>query len=94
MTLVVLAQVGDAPIVAEGLVKNPLAWVVLGLAAAVVWLAKELRASFEARMTEQKAAHDQTVATLTAVITLNLKQAEAVDVLDKAIDRFTQHRED
>lgn len=80
--------VGDASAVADGLVKSPLAWMVLGLAATCVFLAKALITSYETRIKEQGAAHDQTLSTLTAVITLNLKQNEAIEVLDKALDRF------
>ena len=42
------------------------------------------------RFEAQQAAHDATVATLTSVVTLSMKQTEAMDVLDKAIDRFTR----
>ena len=90
MSLVVLAQVGDAGVVAEGLAKNPLAWGCVILLLTCGWLARTLLASYEARLNDLQTYNDRTMSTLTSVITLGLKQTEATDVLDKALDRFTQ----
>lgn len=74
---------------ATGLATAPLAWGIVVLLAAVAFLGRALLASYEKRLDAMQAAHEQTIATLTSVVTLGLKQAEAMDVLDKAIDRFT-----
>lgn len=47
---------------------------------------------FLALQKAQAKHHAETVETLTAVVTLSLKLNEGFDVLDKAVDRFTEER--
>ncbi len=91
------AQTIDPKDLAAGLsssLTSALAWgcVVLWLMLVgtnVFWV-KVYLAQTNDRFAAQQAAHDATVATLTSVVKLSTKQTEAMDVLDKAIDRFTR----
>lgn len=90
----VVGQVDEAGKVAEGLTKNPLAWMVVLLLGAVVFLTKQVISGYEARITLMEKMYAQLLETHTGTVTLGLKYAEGLDVLDKAIDKFTNNREE
>lgn len=74
----------------EGLVTAPLATICAVLLVAVWYLFRELRAEQTKRIEQLERGNAQTLETLTSAITLGLKVTEAVEVLDKAVDRFTK----
>lgn len=58
------------------------------IASNVFWVRAYL-AQTEKRFESLQEHNAQTTATLTSVVSLSLKQTEGLDVLDRAIDRFT-----
>lgn len=83
------ADVIDPDRMAAGLAKNPLAWGCVILLGAVVFLGRALLASYEARIQQLVDTNVQTSATLTSVVTLGLKTSEAVETLDRMMDRVS-----
>jgi hypothetical protein len=87
------ADVLDPEKVATGLSKNPLAWGCVILLGAVIFLGRALLASYEKRIEALTVYQEQTNATLTSVVTLGLKTTEALDVVDRVIERYTPSKE-
>lgn len=78
-------DLGVADKLANGTVAYVLAVVCVVLAAVVGYL-------FVALQKSQNERHAETVEVLTAVVALNVKTNEGLDVLDKAVDVFTEEK--
>jgi hypothetical protein len=77
---------------ANGNVANVLAVIVVVQAAVVAYLFTAWRGEVQGRREDQTKHHAETVETLTSVVTLSVKSADGMQVLDRAMDHFTQER--
>lgn len=86
----------SATALADGLAANPLAWfcviLLFLLISSATFLVKALMASYEARISLMEKMYDLLLTTHSGTVTLGLKYTEGLDVLDKALDRFTIER--
>ncbi len=77
----------DPASIAEGLVKNPLAWIAALLLCAVAYLFKELRAADKATLDRSIAAEAAHRATLEKVIPVADRLTQAVEILERLSNR-------
>lgn len=85
----ILAQIDPANL-AEGLAKNPLAWLLVIALMTVGFLFRELRTEQAARIAAADAANKEIQEILREVIPLTTKLTNAVDLLDRVVDKMTE----
>lgn len=85
----VLAQI-DPNNLAEGLAKNPLAWLLVVALFSIWFLFRELRAEQAARIADAAKANEVIQEVLREVIPLTTKLVGAVELLDRAVDKITE----
>lgn len=87
-----LAQI-DPNNLADGLAKNPLAWLLVVALFSLAYLFRELRAEQEKRIVSSDTANKELQGVLREIIPMSTKLTDAVGVLDRALDKLNEAKQ-